>query len=253
MHELETYLATSPTLDFITFSGSGEPTLSLDIGLVIRFLKERFPEYRVAVLTNGSLLSDSQVRQDILNADVVLPTLSTVHHETFVSIHRPALDIRLESILEGMILFRHEFTGEIWLEVFIIPGVNLSSCELSGMRDFIKKLAPDRIQINSLDRPGTESWVRPLSEDEFNQVIAELGGLRVNDADFRNFGVSSLYDGDQVLLIQETLKRRPCTVQDLVSLTGMHTAQILKILHALSKSSNLQNQRENRGVFYYYR
>ncbi|MFY9800288.1 MAG: radical SAM protein, partial [Methanoregula sp.] len=100
--ELTDFLSSSPPLDFITFSGSGEPTLSLSIGEVIRFLKDNYPSYRVAVLTNGSLFSDPDVRRDLLPADVVLPTLSTVVKQTFLKIHRPDPGISLERMLKGL-------------------------------------------------------------------------------------------------------------------------------------------------------
>jgi len=97
-----------PLSDHLTFSGSGEPTLSLAIGRVIRFLKDRFPHYRVAVLTNGCLLHDPAVRADLLAADVVLPTLSSVNEETFRRIHRPSPGILLEAVLGGLVQFRKE-------------------------------------------------------------------------------------------------------------------------------------------------
>ena len=155
-------------LDYITFSGSGEPTLSLSIGEVIRFLKDNYPSYRVAVLTNGSLLSDPDVRRDLLPADVVLPTLSTVVKQTFLKIHCPDPGISLESILTGLVQFRKEYSGEIWLEVFIIPGINTSDEELAGLRKILKDINPDRVQLNTLDRPGTEEWVLPATQKELD-------------------------------------------------------------------------------------
>ncbi|OPY38384.1 MAG: molybdenum cofactor biosynthesis protein A [Methanoregula sp. PtaU1.Bin051] len=170
LSELEDYLSRSPPVDFVTFSGSGEPTLSLSIGTVIRFLKDRFPAYRVAVLTNGSLLDNPGVRRDLLSADVVLPTVSSINEETFRKIHRPAPGISLHNILEGLVRFRKEYTGEIWLEVFIVPGLNTSDAELSGLRKIIFEIRPDRVQLNTLDRPGTEDWVRPASAAELDRV-----------------------------------------------------------------------------------
>ena len=168
--ELADCLSRSPALNFATFSGSGEPTLSLSIGTAIRFIKERFARYRVAVLTNGSLLADPAVRRDLLPADVVLPTLSTVNEETFKAIHRPAPGISLPEILDGLIRFREEYEGEIWLEVFIVPGLNTSGAELAGLRDVLARIRPDKVQLNTLDRPGTEAWVRPAGPAELERV-----------------------------------------------------------------------------------
>ncbi|HSQ94347.1 MAG TPA: radical SAM protein, partial [Methanoregula sp.] len=142
LKELSHFLSSSPTLDFITFSGSGEPTLSLSIGEVICFLKDRYPAYRVAVLTNGTLLTDPDVRKDLLKADVVLPTLSTVNETTFRRIHRTVPEIDVAGIIDGLERFRREYAGEIRLEVFIIPGLNTTDSELAGLRDAVHLIRP---------------------------------------------------------------------------------------------------------------
>jgi wyosine [tRNA(Phe)-imidazoG37] synthetase (radical SAM superfamily) len=168
--ELDTFLSGSPSLDHITFSGSGEPTLSLSIGNVIRFIKTQFPQYRVAVLTNGSLLSDPAVRNDLLPADVVLPTLSSVNEETFRAIHRPSPEIRLADIIAGIRQFRKEYAGALWLEVFVIPGLNTTEEEIAGLRDILRTIRPDRVQLNTLDRPGTEEWVQEAGAAELERM-----------------------------------------------------------------------------------
>jgi len=175
LSELSHFLTSSPALDYITFAGSGEPTLSRGIGRAIRFLKERFPAYRIAVLTNSSLLSDPGVRADLLPADVVLPTFSTVINETYHTMHRPVTGNDPALVLDGLLQFRQEYRGEIWLEVFIIPGLNTSDQELAGLRDAISALRPDRVQLNTLDRPGTDDWVRPASPDELARIARVLG------------------------------------------------------------------------------
>ena len=173
--ELEDFLNDPPPLDFLTFSGSGEPTLSLSIGNVIRFLKQRFPQYRVAVLTNGSLLTDPAVRNDLMPADVVLPTLSSVNEETFRAIHRPAPEIRLASIIDGITRFRQVYDGAIWLEVFVVPGLNTTDEEVDGLRGILPVIRPDRVQLNTLDRPGTEQWVQASDVEELEYVKERLG------------------------------------------------------------------------------
>lgn len=171
IRELEQFLSSSPKLDFITFSGSGEPTLSTSIGPVIMYLKDAYPQYRIAVLTNGSLLTDPEVRKELNAADVVLPTLSTVVDVTFSIIHHPASCLHAGDILDGMVKFREEYPREIWLEVFIIPGVNTSPEELSGLKEALLRIRADRVQINTLDRPGTKSWVTPASPAELSRII----------------------------------------------------------------------------------
>jgi wyosine [tRNA(Phe)-imidazoG37] synthetase (radical SAM superfamily) len=171
--ELDQFLSTSPGLDFITFSGSGEPTLHIGLGEIIGFLKRRYPEYRVAVLTNAALLSDPAVRSALLHADVVAPSLDAVSDDVFRKIDRPCPGISITDIISGLCKFRREFSGEIWLEIFIVPGINDS---LSGLEQFCRVIAaisPDRVQLNTLDRPGTEPWVSPATQESL-QAIALL-------------------------------------------------------------------------------
>jgi wyosine [tRNA(Phe)-imidazoG37] synthetase (radical SAM superfamily) len=252
--ELTEFLSSSPVLDYITFSGSGEPTLSLSIGEVIRFIKDNYPQYRVAVLTNGSLLYDPDVRRDLLPADVVLPTLSTVVKKTFLKIHHPDPKISLERMLKGLVQFRKEYSGEIWLEIFIITGINTSDEELVGLRKILKDINPDRVQLNTLDRPGTEEWVLPATRTELDRVETMLDFSTAEKVErSRHNTMKTLYPDDPVKQIYELLKRRPCTVDDIVSTTGLRTIEVVKILREIAVTTDLLTKREARGLFYYFR
>jgi wyosine [tRNA(Phe)-imidazoG37] synthetase (radical SAM superfamily) len=252
--ELREFLSSSPFLEYMTFSGSGEPTLSLSIGEVIRFLKHNYPQYQVAVLTNGSLLSDPDVRRDLLPADVVLPTLSTVVEQTFLNIHRPDPGISLENMLKGLVQFRKEYSGEIWLEVFIIPGLNTTDEELAGLRQILKDINPDRVQLNTLDRPGTEEWVLPATRTELDRVETMLDFAKAEKVELSpHRTMKTLYAIDPVEQIREILKRRPCTVDDIVSATGLRTIEVVKILREMAETTDLMTKKEARGLFYYFR
>ena len=254
LDELSHFLATSPRPDFITLGGSGEPTLSLSIGPVIRFIKERFPACRIAVLTNGCLLSDPDVRHDLLQADIVLPTLSTVSKDTFRKIHRPVPGIDCTGILDGLKRFRDEFTGEIWLEVFIIPGLNTNDQELEGLYDAIRLVQPDRVQLNTLDRPGTEEWVDPAGPAELARIAHVLNYTGTEPVESTvPPRVLSPYAEDPVEQVYELLRRRPSTVSDIASSTGMRISEVRKILRGMVTTHDLLEKREERGVFYYFR
>ncbi|MGD9490567.1 MAG: radical SAM protein [Methanoregulaceae archaeon] len=249
--ELIRFLSGEPDLDFITFSGSGEPTLSLSIGEIIRLLKRDYPAYRVAVLTNGSLLHMPDVRADLLPADVVLPTLSSTFPKTFNRIHRPADGLIPAQIIEGLSRFRQEFDGEIWLEVFIIPGLNTTPDELDGLRDAIGRIRPDRIQLNTLDRPGTEEWVRPADTDELGRIAKVLGlpGTETIES-VRYAPGASIPTGDMGAYILAMLKRRPCTLEDITAVTGLRRTEISKYLRQFEEMGILDTKKEDRGVFY---
>ena len=152
--ELKNKLLTKP--DFITLSGSGEPTLYSDCGLLIEKIKQ-ITDVPVAVITNGSLLFMPQVREDLKRADVVMPTLVAGDEETFKKINRPTPEITFDKMLQGLIDFRREFTGKYWLEVFIIAGLNDSDEQIDKIAKCIDKIRPDKVQINTVTRPPAES------------------------------------------------------------------------------------------------
>jgi len=252
MAELRTVLASRPVLDSITFAGSGEPTLALPLGPVIAAIKREFPEYTVSVLTNGSLLSDRTVQDELLPADRVIPTLTSVSQQTFERIHHPHPLLRIEEIIEGMVQFRRRYTGQLWLEVFIVPGLNTTDEELAGLKDAIARIGPDRIQLNSLDRPPAEEWVAAASDDELERVRNLLGLPGIEIAG-RGYPVSPSVRQSTAArdLILATLQRRPSTVEDLVRTTGLAGGEIAKILGHLGQGGLVRSQRMERGVFYF--
>jgi wyosine [tRNA(Phe)-imidazoG37] synthetase (radical SAM superfamily) len=255
LDELDDYLSRSPELDFVTFSGSGEPTLSLSIGIVIRYLKDRFPYYRVAVLTNGSLLWKEEVRRDLLLADVVLPTLSSDVEKTFRRIHRPVRGLTVDRIIAGIEQFRKEYDGQIWLEIFIIPGVNTTDQELARMRAAIQRINPDRVQLNTLDRPGTEDWVIPASPEELERIRKLLGLAGVESVEPVSY--DTLHETPMtpdwihaVEVVHNLLLRRPSTLEDISGATGLNRREVLKILREIGGKVPLMEQKEDRGIFY---
>lgn len=251
--QLDTVLRERPTLDYITFAGSGEPTLSLSIGRIIRHLKTAYPEYKVAVLTNGSLLGNKEVAADLSQADLVIPTLTSTSQETFEKIHRPYPGLLTKTIISDILEFRKEFHGEIWLEIFLIPDLNTSLEELTSLRDVIDKIQPARIQLNTLDRPAAEDWVTAPDPDElenFRKYFAELkipvdvAGVCCEQPDVCRAGEST---HEHIL---KTLRIRPSTVEDLASMTGLHHHEVAKYLSGLLEEGTVHIQRGKRGVFY---
>ncbi len=249
--ELRTVLATRPHLDSITLAGSGEPTLSLVIGDVIRQVKTEFPEYTVSVLTNGSLLTDPDVRAALLRADRVIPTLTSASQKTFKRIHRPHLSLRIYDIIEGMVQFRKMYSGALWLEVFVIPGVNTTEGELAGLREAIDRIQPDQVQLNTLDRPPAEEWVKAATDTELERVYDVLGVTGVEIVGGRHpISCATRAMTDDTDLIRATLCRRPSTVEDLVHTTGRSGGEIVKCLGMLERNGEVTSQRGTRGVFY---
>lgn len=251
MEELRGALASHPRLDSVTLAGSGEPTLALSLGSVIAFIKCEYPEYTVSVLTNGSLLTDRGVREELSLADRVIPTLTTVSQQTFERIHRPHPSLKIESIITGMAQFREQFKGALWLEVFVVPGLNTTDEELTGLKAALDLIDPDLVQLNTVDRPPAEEWVEAAGAPELERVMKAIGrpgtgiaGQRLPVSPAAQIRTGS---GD---LIRATLLRRPSTVEDLVRTTGLSGGEVVKILGALERVGEVTSQRMERGVFY---
>lgn len=168
--ELDHFLADNPLLDYITLGGTGEPTLHLGIGMIITHLKEHHPEYKIAVLTNSTLLADSEIRKEIIAADLILPSLDAVTKDIFEMINRPAPGLTPEQMIDGLIQLRREFRGILWLEIFLVPEINTGDDELHLLRDAALRINPDRVHLNSLHRQGAEPWVRGMSKDDLHRI-----------------------------------------------------------------------------------
>ncbi len=249
--ELEEYLRPDPEIDYVTLSGSGEPTLHTGIGEIIAFLKERFPRYRVAVLTSGALLSEPTVRDDLMKADLVLPSLDAASETCFRRVNRPVLGIAIEDVVRGLIAFSREFHGDVWLEVFVVPGKNDAPEELERLKDAIGAIDPERVQLNTLDRPGAELWVRPATRASLEAIASFLGGDRVEVVAPSSAcePMPGLRD-DVADLIMETILRRPCTARDLSRIAGLRRSEVGKYLTVLREQGRVEAVRGERGIFF---
>lgn len=249
--ELEHYFIHNPDPDYVTFSGSGEPTLNLRIGDVLQFIKKKKPDIPVAVLTNGTLFSQKQVREELLDADVVLPSLDAALNAPFQKINRPALRLDIGDYIQGLVDFRNEYKGKIWLEVLIIPGYNDSVADLTELKDAFEKIRPDSIQLNTLDRPGTVTDIRTASRAELQQIADywKLDNVEIIAAAPKRKNIQS-YRKDIETAILETIYRRPCTLDDLVRITGSHINEVNKYLDVLDADKKIEAVRLERGLFY---
>ncbi len=251
VQELDRFLGNKPALDYITFSGSGEPTLNSRIGDILKFIKQNWPGIPVAVLTNGTLLNDKQVRGEILGADLVLPSLDVASDLSFRKINRPFHSLNIEDYIDGLIEFRKEYRGKIWLEVLIIPGYNNRKQDLELLKEAFNKIQPNSIQLNTLDRPGVIPGLKAACKEELEQ-ISDFWGLDnieiIAAAPSRKEVKSFREDIESAIL--ETIFRRPCTVDDLVKILGLHINEINKYLDVLEADNKIKTVQQERGVFY---
>lgn len=172
--EIKNFLAVGGEADYLTFSGSGEPTLHSKLGEMIVQIKRLTP-IPVAVLTCGALMAEAEVRADLMHADVVLPSLDAALPKTFHALNRPHGKIHLAEVIEGLKKFRKEYAGQIWLEIMFVKGVNDGEEEIALLRQALAEIAPDKVQLNTVVRPPAQPETRALTPEELESIRAALG------------------------------------------------------------------------------
>ncbi len=249
IEELKTYLAKrEKIIDYITISGSGEPTLNSKIGEIIDEIR-KFTDIPVAILTNSSLLNREEVRREIKNADVVLPSLDAVSQSLFESINRPHHSINIKEIIDGLIKFRKEFKNRIWLEVLLVRGVNDSPEDIRKLGKVIEKIGPDKVQLNTVVRPPAEEEVFALSQKELCSIKKKLPG-KVEAV--RKIGkvLKGKLVGKMETDIKNLLRRRPCTLSDISYALKVDPKEVIENLTILEKHAEIKSELHNRKRYY---
>ncbi len=155
--------------DYITFSGNGEPTLNLELGDVVKWIKKNY-KVKTALITNASLLYKEEVLKDVLDFDLIIPTLNAATEEVFKKINRAERKCHIKEIKMGLEKLSEKYKGEVFIELFIIEGINDAEEELKKYADFLKTIKYTKLQLNSLARPGAEKWVKPASYERMEQI-----------------------------------------------------------------------------------
>ncbi len=163
-------------IDWVTFVGSGEPTLHSNISWLIQEVKA-LTDLPVAVITNGSLLYLPEVRQALAQADVVMPSLDAGTAVLYRQLNRPHPEVTFDRLVEGMIAFRQEYAGKIWVEVMLVQGLNDTETALREIAAVLQRIRPDEVHINLPTRPPAEIWVRPSDEEGLLRARAILGDI----------------------------------------------------------------------------
>lgn len=235
-------------IDYLTFSGSGEPTLHSRIGYLITELK-KMTKIPVAVLSNGSLLFMSDVQKELSDADVVLPTLCATTQEIFKKINRPIPNITIEKVIRSLISFRKIYKGKIWLEIMLVKDINDSLSEINKLKDDVMKIAPDRIHLNTVVRPPSEKYALSLSTEELQKVKNILGDKAEIIASTKTKREPA-YIIDIEKTIFDIIKRRPVTLADICSVTGLHRNEILKYLDQLQQDKKIRLTKHDSRNYY---
>ncbi|HOU70827.1 MAG TPA: radical SAM protein [Methanothrix sp.] len=227
--------------DFLTFAGSGEPTLSLDLGQVVSRAK-RMIDSPVAVITNSTLLSSPTVRKELAAADVVLPSLDAASQEAFMAINRPARGLLAEEMIQGLKDFRREYSGEIWLEVMLVRGINDHDAERIARA--AESTEPDRIQLNTVVRTPAEP-VEPLSQEEMERMLEIFPGAElIPDWDWRVPGLVQ----DRML---ELLSERELTLEEIGRNLDLAGNDVIKYCKILEKDGSISRKLQDGHLYFY--
>lgn len=227
--------------DYLTFAGSGEPTLSLDLGEVVARAK-KIVDSPVAVITNSTLLSSPAVRKEVAAADVVLPSLDAASQEAFSAINRPARGLKAEEMIQGLKDFRREFSGQIWLEVMLVQGINDHEAEMIARA--AEATEPDRIQLNTVVRAPAEP-VEPLSQEEMERMLEIFPGAElIPDWDW---SVPERIRGR----ILELLSGKECTLDEIGLLLNLSGSDAIKYCKILEKDGTI-SRRLYQGNLYFH-
>lgn len=247
--ELKEYLEQATiTPDYITLGGSGEPTLHSRIGVIISEIK-KITTIPVAVLTNSSLLYQDEVKEDLLGADVILPSLDTVAKPLFEYLNRPHPSLQINEIVKGLKDFRKAFQGEIWLEILFCLGVNDSKEEIKALSEAIQEINPDKIQLNSVDRPPAEDYVFSTPIEKLAEIQKEFGEkAEIIAGQIFDSPTGTILDGN--IWILNLLKRRPCTLRDISKALGIHQNELVKLLDILRKEGKVYHRMYNNQCYY---
>ena len=236
--ELREYLSFKPEIDYITFSGYGEPTLFSRLGELVDFLKENYP-YRLALLTNASLLKRDDVLGEVRRIDVVLPSLDAGSEEVFRKLNRPVASLRLADVVEGIGRLIEETPCKVWIETLFVRGVNDSPEEVERIGELIHKLKPHKWQLNTVARPPAYG-VEGLSYGELEEIARRVNYpateiVAKGTARRKKVPISRLKEE-----IYEIVVRRPCPVEELCDALGALREEVEEAVEELIREGKVK-------------
>ncbi len=250
LEEVERKLSEGDKPDYIGLAGSGEPALNSGIGGLIAEIK-CLTDIPVAVLTNGSLLWDSEVRDALMGADLVLPSLDAGDERLFRYVNRPHKEIPFEYMVAGIASFARRFPGEVRLEVLLLGGVTEITAEAEKIAAAVRRIRPARVQLSTVTRPPAENFAFPVSPDRmvaltdrFPEPVDIIGR---DERKAAQSAVSTRVGDEDIVAL---LARRPCTLTDVATGLGVHLQEAIKRLEALVAAGKVRPAVADRRHFY---
>ncbi|KPK51165.1 MAG: radical SAM protein [Planctomycetes bacterium SM23_25] len=244
--ELQDKLATKP--DYITLSGSGEPTLYSRLDDLIDRIRS-MTDVPVAVLTNGSLLWQKEVRRQLMDAHLVIPSLDAGHSSMFKAVNRPHESISFERMLDGLVAFRDDYYGQYWLEVFLLAGHTAIDSEIRKIADCVERIKPDRVQLNTATRPTAEDYAVMVERRQLAELAPWFEPPAEVIADYRGVHAQSDFKAGRQSVL-EMIQRRPCSLEDIADGLGIHRNEVIKYVEELEASGLLTKHTSGGALFY---
>ncbi|HNW30275.1 MAG TPA: radical SAM protein [Spirochaetota bacterium] len=246
LSEVKERMSSKP--DYITLSGSGEPTLYSRLGDLIEGIRA-MTDIPVAVLTNGSLLWDRDIRLELAGAHLVVPSLDAGDDVIFQKVNRPYPDISFVRMVQGHVDFRKEYHGNLWLEVFILDGITSTREEVLKIAALAKKIAPDRVQLNTVTRPPAEDTAVKVKETALPDIARLFDPPAEIIADFRKDTAGEDFTTTRESVL-DTIRRRPCSVEDIAGGLGIHRHEALKHIEELLARGQIEKTSSGGTVYY---
>ena len=246
INQLKAKLSSKP--DYITLSGSGEPTLFSRLEELISKTKG-IADIPVAVLTNGSLLWLPEVRNALKAADMVVPSLDAGSSQIFQYVNRPHPDITFSKMLQGLVEFRKDYGGQYWLEVFLLAGVTTPEMEINRLKTCINAIYPDKVQVNTVTRPPAEGFAEPVPKKQLETIAKKLyekAEVIANYSEVHKQQDFSARREDVLTLLQ----RRPCSIEDIAAGLGLHRNEVVKYVEELSSKRKIESKPQNQQLYY---
>ena len=239
LDDLAKALASGPLPDYVTLSGSGEPTLHSRLGDIAKAIRD-LTDRPIAVLTNGSLFFDKDVREACALADVVLPTLAAHDEAGYQRIHRPCPGLTLAGQVGGLKAFRAEHETPMWIELFVLEGVNATDADRDAFARLIDEIDPDRVQLNTVVRPASEPSARAVAPEKLEQWARALGPRAevIAEVPLDTAGGSAASGAD----VLELCRRRPCTLEQIAEALDLHRNEVLKHITSLLGAESIRSE-----------
>ena len=245
--EINAWIENGGTADYITLSGSGEPTLHTRFGEVLRFVRDR-TAIPTALLSNGTLFSMPEVREAAKCAHTVKLSLSAWNQSSFEHVNRPHPDLRFECVVAGQRAFREEFEGALWIEVFLILGMNSEPRDVEKIAALVKAIGPDEVHLNTAVRPPAEERALAVPQKEMESLVGLFTPVAKVIAEYPSDKSADVEANEGTILAM--LKRRPCTPQQIAEVFGMHPNEVSKYIGKLVRTGQIHARTKGPAAYY---